>query len=192
MAETRDRRSGVIDGAPPLIRTAAVVLVFVVAACCSSSKPSSDGSGSTTGQPTSAYFVSEAKAWDQREAYKPRPDDPVSSRAEPSLDWFAEHERHPNPNQSQSVRLSGHDVPMAALEETLRGFDFRVRRVQGVDAKAGSSPGGPHVVLLPVAAGYTVMALTYELSLDELVEWSSSLRAVDEAEWVQRGGVIAR
>jgi hypothetical protein len=34
------------------------------------------------------------------------------------------------------------------------------------------------------------MALSYELSLDELIEWSDALRAVNESEWVARGGVI--
>jgi hypothetical protein len=43
-----------------------------------------------------------------------------------------------------------------------------------------------------VAARYTVMALSYELPLDRLVEWTNALRAVDEAGWMARGGVIAR
>lgn len=120
-----------------------------------------------------------------------RPDDPVTSRAEPSLDWYAEHERCPE-SQPLAVRCASWATtrPIAQLEGILAGFELRVRTVHGLAAKASSSPDGPRVVLLPVASGYTVMRLSYELSLDELIEWSNALRAVDEVGWVARGGVI--
>ena len=80
---------------------------------------------------------------------------------------------------------------MARLEETLAGFSMRSRQVRGLQARAGSGPDGPQVVLLPVGPGYTVMTLSYELSIDDLVEWTNALKEVDEAGWVAAGGVIA-
>ena len=35
------------------------------------------------------------------------------------------------------------------------------------------------------------MTLSYELSIDDLVEWTNALTEVDEAGWVAAGGVIA-
>ena len=101
-----------------------------------------------------------------------------------------------NPTQRASIKPrpihSGHDVPIGQLEDSLAGFALRARRVRGLQARAGSGPDGPRVVLLPVGPGYTVMTLSYDLSLDELVEWTNALKAVDEAGWVAAGGVIAK
>ena len=171
-----------MTGSRSLIARVAIVAVGVLLPACASSSEA---------PPAATYFVSEAKGWDLRKAYKPRADDPMTSRTEPSLDWYAEHERYPDPNHSQSVRLSGHDVPLSVLEGTLAGLELRSQKVKGVNARAGAAPGGPRIVLLGVGPGYTVMTLSYELSLDELIEWSDALRAVNEAEWVARGGVIA-
>lgn len=169
---------------PHSARLAIVALLVVGAACGSADKQPAGG------PPASTYFVSEAKGWDLRKAYKPRPDDPVTSRAEPSLDWYAEHQRYPDPSRSQSVRLSGHDVPLAELEATLSGLELRSRDVGNFRARVGSPVGGPRLVLLPVGPAYTVMTLSYELSLDELIEWSQALRAVNEADWIARGGIV--
>ena len=162
----------------------------LLASCSSSGEP--EGGTARPGPQTSAYFVTNAPGWTAKEAYKPRPDDPITSRTEPTLDWYAEHERFPEPSRSQAVRLSGHDVPLAQLEATMAGFSLRSRKVHGLQARAGSAPGGPRVVLLPVAPGYTVMTLSHELSIDELVEWTDALNAVEEAGWVAAGGVVAR
>jgi len=72
---------------------------------------------------------------------------------------------------------------MAQLEGTLAGFELRARDVHGIAARAGASPDGPRVVLLPVASDYTVMTLSYESSLDELIEWTM----ISEP-WTRPGG----
>ena len=165
----------------------ALGLAVLLASCTSSGKVPAPA----VGQQPSIYFVAGAPGWTTKEAYKPRPDDPITSRTEPTLDWYSQHERFPDPSRSLAVRVSGHDLPMSQFEETLTGFSFRSRRVRGLQAHAGSAPGGPQVVLLPVAPGYTVMTLSYELTIDALVEWTDTLDAVDEAGWVAAGGVIA-
>lgn len=160
-------------------------------ASCSSSGEPTRGTTGPTGRDSSAYFVVGTSGWTTKAAYKLRPDDPITSRTEPTLDWYAEHERFPDPSRSLAVRLSGHDVPMTQVEDTLPGFSLRARQVRGLQARAGSAPDGPRVVLLPVGPGYTVITLSYELSVDDLVEWTDALKAVDEAGWVGAGGVIA-
>lgn len=169
-----------------------VVALFCLLAACSASDGSARSTTVPTGQHTSAYFVSGAQGWTTKQAHKPRPDDPISSRAEPTLDWSAQHERTPQTNPTQSVRLSGHRVSITKLEETLAGFELRSRAVMKKDGRAGTGPDGPRVVLVPLPAAYTIMTLSYELRLDELVEWSNALRRVDEAGWVAAGGVIAK
>lgn len=160
----------------------------LVTSCSSSERPAGRTAGPTS---ASVYFVAGTSGWSTKTAYKPRPDDPVTSRSEPSLDWYAEHVRFPDPSRSTAVRLSGHKVPIARLEETLAGFTMRSRQVHGLPARVGSAPGGPQLVLLPVGPAYTVMTLSYELSIDDLVEWTNALKEVDEAGWVAAGGVIA-
>ena len=170
-------------------RSLAVLIAGLVlaAGCGSKSSPGTTDAVSNR----SIYFVSEASDWTLRQARKPGADDPLSSKVDPTLDWYAEHERYPDPNHSESVRISGHDVPMAELEKTLAGFELRTRDVGGFEARVGSGPDGPRVVLLPVADDYAVLTLSYELDLSDLIQWSASLRRVDEAEWTARGGVIA-
>jgi hypothetical protein len=175
------------------LRPAMLFALLGLLVACSDSGGPPGGASVRTGGEASVYFVTGAHGWPAaKPAYKPRPDDPTSSRAEPTLDWYAEHERFLDPSRSERVRLSGHHVSVGQLEEAMPGFLLRPRQVRGLQAKAGSGPDGPRIILLPVAPGYTVMTLTYELSLDELVEWTNALKAVDEAGWVAAGGVIPR
>jgi hypothetical protein len=179
----------------PTVVQLRALLVFALPgllAACSSSGGSANSTTAPSGPQASAYFVSGAQGWTTKQAYKPAPDDPIASRAEPTLDWSAQHERNPPTNPTQSVRLSGHRVSMGKLQETLAGFEFRSRLVMRKEGQAGSGPDGPRVVLVPASAEYTIMTLSYELGLDELVEWSNALRLVDEAGWVAAGGIIAR
>ena len=196
------------DGRPPpyaylvrmvwrtrMLRLRQAIRVCVVAgvlASCSSAAPPTAPTAGEASPLQSLYFVTGAPGWPAaKEAYKPRPDDPITSRSEPTLDWYAEHERFRDPSHSQAVRLSGHHVPIAQLESSLTGLKLRSRPVRGVQARAGSAPGGPQIVLLPVSPRYTVMVLSYELNIEELIEWTKALRAVDEAGWLAAGGVIA-
>ncbi len=165
-----------------------VIAAFVLTAACGSA-PRRDEVDSPSHP--SIYFVCEARGWTLRQARNPAADDPVSSKVEPTLDWYAEYERYSAPNHSESVRVSGHDVSIAELEKTLAGFELRTRDAAKYEARVGSGPDGPRVVLLPVAGDYTVLTLSYELDLRELIQWSTSLRAVDEADWTAHGGVIA-
>lgn len=175
------------------LRTVLILALLGLLAACSSSGGPSAETTVAGGTEASVYFVTGAQGWPAaKQAFKPRPDDPITSRTEPTLDWYAEHDRFPDPSRSEAVRLSGHDVPMAQLERSLVGFSLHSRQVHGIQARAGSGPDGPRVVLLPVAPGYTVMTLSYELTLDDLVEWTNALKAVDEAQWVAAGGVIAK
>lgn len=174
------------------LRILIVLALAAFVAACNSSGGSSTGAATPTRPSASTYFVSGVQGWTTKQPYKPRADDPISFRAEPTLDWSSQHERSPDPTHSQRVRLSGHRVSIANLEETMQGFDLHSQGVMKKEGRAGSGPDGPRVVLTPVSVDYTILTLSYELSLDELVDWSNSLRPVDEAGWVAAGGVIAR
>ena len=75
------------------------------------------------------------------------------------------------------MRLSGHGVASPTLQLELKGFDFETARETSRPAVPGrsSDPTGPEVILLAVAEDYTVMALSYELDADQLIQWSRSL-----------------
>ena len=176
----RDRRRGARG-------LALVLAALVLTVGCSSST----GEKADTTPQGSVYVVPETEGWTLREARKPATDDSVVAKVEPGLDWYAEYESYPDPDRPRRVRLSGHDVSIADLERSLAGFDLHTRDVGRFEARVGAGPDGPRVVLLPVADDYTVVNLSYELDVEQLVQWSTSLRMVDEAGWIARGGVVA-
>jgi hypothetical protein len=175
----------------------AVILVLalsVVPSCGTSGTSTRTTSQSLVRAPTgSIYLAREPDAWNLNEARDPRPGGPLA-QVEPSLDWYAEYERFPDPSHSLRVRLSGHGVAGPRLQQELRGFNFERAREASWPAVRGrsSDPTGPEVILLAVAEDYTVMALSYELDADQMTQWSRSLQPVDESEWVARGGVVER
>jgi hypothetical protein len=134
-------------------RTVVVLALLCSLAACSGAGGSANDTTAPAGSQASVYVVSGAQVWATRQAYEPVPNDPIASRAEPTLDWSAQHERNPRTNPTQSVRLSGHRVSIARLQETLAGFEFRSRTVMKKEGRAGSGPDGPRVMLLPVSGG---------------------------------------
>lgn len=158
------------------------------------------GSGGTSRAPLrrdpsgSIYLVRPPDEWRLQEAYNPR-EPGLHSRAEPTLDWFTEYERFPDPNHSEAVRLSGHRATRATVQEEAKGFTFTPAAGAPWPASRGrsSEPNGrPSVILLTVAKDYTVMALSYELDGAALGRWSRALTPAGESEWVARGGVVER
>ena len=132
-------------------------------------------------------------AWTLQEAVDPPVDDPIASLDRPPLDWYAEYVRS-SPTESQMVRLSGHrmtfDEARADLEDL--GFEFADIEVDGwrsIGGSATADPVGPAVVLLENGST-SLMVLTYELELDDLAEVAGTIEAVDEATWVDAGGVV--
>jgi hypothetical protein len=171
-----------------------VLALSVVASCGNLGTSTRTTSQSLVRGPTgSIYLAREPDAWMLKDARDPRPSGPLA-QVEPSLDWYAEYERFPDPSQSQRVRLSGHGVASPALQEELKGFNFQTAREASWPVVPGrsSDPTGPEVILLAVAEDYTVMALSYELDADKMTQWSRSLQPADESEWVARGGVVER
>jgi hypothetical protein len=176
-------------------RAVFVVLALSVVASCGTSGTSTRTTNHSLAQgPTaSIYLAGEPDAWILKEARNPRPGGPLA-QVEPSLDWYAEYERFPDPSHSLRVRLSGHGVASPTLQQELKGFSFETAREASWPAVRGRStdPTGPEVILLTVADDYTVMELSYELDADQLIQWSRSLQPADESEWVARGGVVER
>ena len=174
-------------------RTVVAALAVAVAASCGTSGTSTrTESGSLVRSRTgSIYLTREADEWKLHEARNPRPGGPLA-QVEPSLDWYAEYERSPDARRAIRVRLSGHAVASGMLQQELKGFTFATAGGASWPALPGrpSDPTGPQVILFAVADDYTVMALSYELGPNEMIEWSHSLKPAEESTWVTRGGVV--
>lgn len=83
---------------------------------------------------------------------------------------------------------------MDQVAAELKGFALKPARVGSHDGMAGTSsdPIGPSVVLFSVRANYSVLVLSYELPVEDLLEWSDHLKIVTEPEWTETGGKVDR
>ena len=110
------------------------------------------------------------------------PDEPIA--VEPTLDWYAEYDRDVAGSPAH-VRLSGHTTSLYALGSELPGFELEPITVldrSGV-AGVGDEDTGPAVVAYSVEPGYLIMLLSYELTVDELVELANDLQPVSAGEF---------
>ena len=186
------------------MRRSILLLVFasfaVLAGACSGDDEGSEdrtaGTSCETGEGGSHYFVFAAPDWEFREAVD-YPDDlgPLEA-VEPTLDWFAEHERLTPSADGQTVegvslRLSGHDASLDEQRSELVGADLRDQQIGGTRALAGIGPdGAPTVVTMAVADDYTLMLLSYGLDLEELIQIAADVQPACEQEWIEAGGEI--
>jgi hypothetical protein len=154
----------------------------------------------TTRSPSAPlYIVRSPDEWSLKRALNPAPDS-LASRVEPSLDWFAEYERRgPVSDEGRytlyRVRLSGHFAAVERQRDNLHGLvGERSVVIAGKTAISGrlADPIGPEVVLIRLSDTYSAVALSYELTGDDLVAWCATLRDASEAEWVASGGTIER
>lgn len=60
----------------------------------------------------------------------------------------------------------------------------------GVLVGSGPPRTGPNIVLVATDDRYTLMALSSELEVDELLAITSDARPVCEREWVDAGGIV--
>ncbi len=141
----------------------------------------SSTTSSISAEATSVFLVRAADEWTPQNPSYPATG---SSPTEPSLDWYISYQRPPA-EAPQMVRLSGHRASIGELGASLVGFSLEPVEVGGSDALAGrsSDPVGPSVVLLPLADDYTAMALSYELTVAELLSWAAALDEATEAAW---------
>jgi hypothetical protein len=172
---------------------ALVVLGLVGIGCSDDGDGSGDRSGSTrTGR--GAYVLLRDPAWRLQEAIRPGADEPMVRLERPPMTWYAEYVRSPTPSESQMVRVSGHgaDATQARAELEAVGFAFNSVPVASWHAVGGSAPddpGSPTILILDNGRA-SVLVLSYELDLDELAAFAGHLDPVDEAAWVEAGGVV--
>ena len=92
------------------------------------------------------------------------------------------------------VRLSGHAATVAQSRAALEAvnFSFEEADVAGFDsALAGRSAldeSGPALLLFPGGPG-TLILLSYEVGIEELVAFARTFEAANEDEWRASGGV---
>ena len=136
------------------------------------------------------YLANGDLTWTLQEARDPRPVLAWTS-TEPTLDWYAEYVRT-TANEQSSIRLSGHHVSLPDLRRQLPTMQLRKIKIKGHDALGGRSldPVGPSVVLWALGPHYSAMALSYEVSEDELRLWADQTKSVSQTQWVAAGGVV--
>lgn len=176
------------------------VVVLALSAGCSSDDGDEEPSATFGSVPTSVvdtapqHMLLNADGWERGEAVRPLTRPEAMERIEPSLDWWAEHERFEpilGGVEGADVRLSGHHVGLDDQASELVGFQATAGTVAGRRALFGtSSEGTPAVVLLELDPHYTIMVLSYALSVDELREVSEHLEPVSEDDWLAAGGQI--
>jgi hypothetical protein len=176
-------------------RVALVVLVSLEAglACGDAGSGSAGVTATSAEAPSAVYLARPDDQWALKEAYNPLPENTLTRTVEPSLDWYAEYEAPPA-NSPHRVRLSGHSGGVDQVAAELKGFTLEPATVGSYDGLAGvsSDPIGPSAVVFGVRANFSVMALSYELPVEELLAWADDLKIVTESEWADTGGRVER
>jgi len=194
-----------VSGAPA--RFVWLLLAVTVGACSDNGPASVDTvDPSTTDAPlaspatpstTSAshFMVLQDGGWTLRQAVKPAGVTGAQAGIEPSLDWWSEYERAVAADggaiEASGVRISGHRLALQDHGGELPGFQGSDGEIDGRPARIGTGPDGPPAVItMAVEDDYTVMVLSYELSVDELTEVAEQLEIVSESDWLAAGGEI--
>lgn len=170
---------------------AIALILGVASASCTDGSDTSDGSASAPANNEEVgYLVRPADEFVLAEAIDPLPGT-SAEQAEPSLDWYAEYEGPPE-NSPQRVRLSGHLGDIESVAQEVEGLEPEVTMVNQREALMGSGPdpAGPSVVVFAIAEDQSAMALSYELSAEDLVDWSSALATATTAKWIAVGGEV--
>lgn len=164
-------------------------LAVAVAACASSSTRHA-GTSTRAGGKDAHYLIRPRDQWTLKEAIDPPPGS-LATKAEPSLDWYAEYEKS-STNESQQVRVSGHAADIDTVRARLMGFQLKPTTVGTRPALAGTStdPAGPSVVLFSMNTTYTAMVLSYELNVEDLINWAATLTPATQAQWIASGGRV--
>ncbi len=171
-----------------------IVLALLPAGGCSSSDDDGQAEAGTGAAGAAVYLVPSDGQWKLIEGYDPSPENTRAAAVEASLDWYAEYDAPPA-ESPRHVRLSGHDGDLDQVAGEVEGFTLEPSAVGSYEALSGTSPepdGRPAVVVFGVRRDYSVMALSYELTADELVGWSEDLEVVTESEWEKAGGKVDR
>jgi hypothetical protein len=137
------------------------------------------------------YAVLRTDDWKLQEAVDPPEDDPIATADHPPLAWYAEYVQN-TANSSRMVRISGHLESLSQARDELErvGFSFVDVDVDGWQAVGSAASGGSPAMILLENVGGTIIGLSYEVGLDELAGLGADIEAVDEATWVEAGGVI--
>lgn len=153
---------------------------------------SDDDAASDVNAASDTYAVQADDDWQVQEAVDLAADDPLATSERPPLDWYAEHVRT---DRTEMVRLSGHGDRLGDTrsEHEQLGFEFRDVTVPGWgEGLAGNHPAdasSPELLLVSFGER-SLMALSYDVPADVLLEFMGSVEGADRDEWVDAGGVI--
>lgn len=161
----------------------------------------------TTLRPASdaPYALLVDPTWDLGEAFPAATEGPMAE--DPPARWFAEYRRagvgtDPRgvPGTSaiegstwvELVRLSGHDAGLAEMRSTYGSFGFAVDDADVAGRPAllvVGSEGNPNGVVVDQGA-IRVLLLSYQLTIEQLVELAALVEPADEVGWIAAGGRV--
>ena len=91
------------------------------------------------------------------------------------------------------IRLSAHQAGFDETQDALDDYGFTFEEAASRQWRAAGSvhtaPGNPAIVVLENGES-TLMLLSYEVELDELMRVADDVHGVDRSAWTAAGGVI--
>lgn len=167
--------------------------------------PTADGGTSAPAASDERYALLRDPTWELGEAHPAATEGPMAE--DPPARWYAEYRRigvGPNPRGApgtsavegstwvERVRLSGHDADLAEMRSTYASFGFTVDDATDAGRPAltvvGSETNPDGIVL--DQGGVRVLLLSYELTVDELLDLAGRVEPADEAAWIAVGGRV--
>jgi hypothetical protein len=173
------------------------IVTLSVTVACSGNDNEADPTGTATTTLLAApviYGELRNPSWERSSAVRILRRPAALAAAEPSLDWWAEYlRRRPTSGgtESEDIRLSGHHVDVETHVAELKMFDSEPTQIGEWPAVVAIGVDGkPAVISIEVDDDYTIMALSYALTSDELTVVAAALATMTEDRWLASGGQI--
>lgn len=177
------------------MHTAGVLVRLALAAALSAAALtacSDDDAASDVNAAVDRYAVQTDDDWQPQEAVDLAADDPLTTRERPPLDWYGEYVRS---DHTEMVRLSRHDADLGDARSELERMGFELSDVtvpgwgEGLAGNQPADASSPEVLLVPFGE-HTLMALSYDVPPEVLLDFMGTVEGAGRDEWVDTGGVL--
>ena len=188
-------RRGVAVQDGPVRGAWALAVAVVLAGCTDDAGPVGEISATSMAAAVPVLFMQLRRAdWERDQAIRPLSQPPAVAAVEPSLDWWEQYHRDqpiPGGVEGQDLRVLGASRRPGHAGRRAEVVRHPARRGGRVAGGVRDEPRGePAAVSIEVSPDYTVMALSYALSLEELTALAESLEPVSADEWLASGGQV--
>ena len=153
-------------------------------------------SASANTTPSETYALLDNSAWTLQQAIDPPADSPFALADLPPVDWYDVYDKllqRGTTTEEVDLRISGHAACLNDAKALLhkRGFTVEAIEVKGWRAMRSTLPEKhPARILMLEHDDSVVMALSYALTFDELIQLAQQIKLVDRSEWIRAGGVV--